>query len=89
MTPTEYAQEELSVWERALEEQRAAERELQQARTARAATRVRELLPQVHALATRADLLLAQAVRVKCTFRDNEIYGAPVVEERPPGAGSD
>jgi hypothetical protein len=40
-------------------------------REGRAWTRARELLPQVHALTTRADLLLAEAVKVKCTFRDD------------------
>jgi hypothetical protein len=71
MTPSEYAQEELALWEQALREQREVEMQLQEARKARARSRVQELLPQVHALTTRADLLLARAVNVKCTFRDH------------------
>jgi hypothetical protein len=71
MTPSDYAQKELQLWEQALLEQRQAEEELQKAREGRAWTRARELLPQVHALTTRADLLLAEAVKVKCTFRDD------------------
>ena len=78
MTPSDYAHEELALWERALQDQREAERGLQNARSERARSRVQELLPQVHALTTRADLLLAEAVRVKCTFRDHSFRAAPV-----------
>jgi hypothetical protein len=87
MTPSEYAQDELAVWESALREQRAAERQLQSARSERARSRVQELLPQVHALTTRADLLLADAVKVKCTFRDHcfgdSLSGEPQQGESP------
>jgi hypothetical protein len=75
MTPSDYAQKELQLWEQALQEQRQAEEQLQNARDKGAWARTRELLPQVHALSTRADLLLAEAVKVKCMFRDHTIKG--------------
>jgi hypothetical protein len=65
-----YAAEELALWEHALAEQREAEAELDNARSKRLRKRVRELLPQVSALRTRADLLLAEAIKVKCAFRE-------------------
>ena len=64
-------QEELSLWEQALREQSQAERELGIARRKGLRRRVVELMPQVETLTTRADLLLADAVHVKCTFRDD------------------
>jgi hypothetical protein len=75
MTPSDYAHEELKLWEEALQEQRETEEQLQKARDKGAWARARELLPQVHALTTRADLLLAEAVKVKCTFRDHKLTG--------------
>jgi hypothetical protein len=76
MTQTAYAADELSLWEEALREQRQAERELEMARKNGRRRRVVELIPQVQALTTRADLLLAEAVHVKCTFRDDSIATA-------------
>jgi hypothetical protein len=75
-TPSDYAAEELAMWEQALREQRSAEDELKAARRSGPPPRVFELLPQVDALRTRADLLLAEAVKVKCTFRDHRTRGA-------------
>jgi hypothetical protein len=75
MSPSEYAAEELAMWESALREQRAAEDELKQARTAGPRHRVFELRSRIEALRTEADLLLAQAVNVKCTFRDHNMLG--------------
>jgi hypothetical protein len=68
VTPTDYAAEELSLWEQALREQRQAEEELDRARRQRRPKRVIELMPALQALRTRADLLLAEAVKVKCSF---------------------
>jgi hypothetical protein len=78
MTATDYAEVELALWQGALQEQHQAEEELQQARHERQRSRVRELLPQVHALATRSDLLLAEAVRIKCMFRARAVHGEPI-----------
>jgi hypothetical protein len=64
-----YAAEELSLWEPALREQRRAEEELDGARRIRRPKLVIELMPVVQALKTRADLLLAEAVKVKYSFR--------------------
>jgi hypothetical protein len=90
MTPSEYAVEELVLWERALQAQHIAERELQLARNNRVRLRVRELIPEVHALATRADLLLAEAVKLKHTFRHHSFVEAGVTQPGDPGdtAGS-
>jgi hypothetical protein len=68
MTPTDYATDELSLWQQALREQRQAEEELDAARRKRRPKRVIELMPVLQALRTRADLLLAEAVKVKCSF---------------------
>lgn len=68
MTPTDYATDELDRWEQALGEQRRAEEELDAARQRRRPKRVIELMPVLRALRTRADLLLAEAVKVKCSF---------------------
>lgn len=69
MSPTDFAAVELALWEQALQEQRDAERKLQEARRRRR-PRIYALLNQVEVLRMRADLLLADAVKVKCTFRD-------------------
>lgn len=68
MTPTDYAAEELALWEEALKEQRHAERQLTAASSTKAHAHWK-LLRQVEALRTRADLLLAHAVEIKCAFR--------------------
>jgi hypothetical protein len=69
MTPTDFAAVELELWAQALSEQRLAEEELEAARRRRRNELVIELIPQLHELRTRADLLLAEAVKVKCAFR--------------------
>lgn len=83
MQPSDYAAEELALWEQALVEQREAERDLEQAREKRQAKRVLELRPQVEALRTRADLLLAEAIRVKCSFRNDSMATAWVSSTQP------
>jgi serine protease inhibitor ecotin len=76
VTPTEYADFELACWEQALREQRQAEDHLNAARQKGLTRRVLELMPQVHALRLRADLLLAEAVTVKCEFSDQRLVTA-------------
>lgn len=68
MTPTDFAAAELDLWEQALREQRRAEADLNEARRRRRPKRVIELMPVLQALRRRADLLLAEAVKVKCSF---------------------
>ena len=68
MSPTDFAAAELDLWEQALREQRGAEEELNEARRRLRPKRVIELMPVLQALRTRADLLLAEAVKVKCSF---------------------
>lgn len=76
MTPTDYAVEELSIWEQALRTQREAEAEFDEARRERRPQRVIELMPQLQALRTRTDLLLADAVKVKCSFTEQKFVRA-------------
>ncbi len=84
MTPTEYAAYEISIWEAALEQHReVAARQLDLARRKGPRGRVIALIPQVEALRTKADLLLAEAVKVKCTFRDDRIMMAWFTSEQP------
>jgi hypothetical protein len=73
VTPTDYAADELDLWKQALREQRRAERELDAAGQKRRPKRVIELMPMWQALRTRADLLLAEAVKVKCSFTTQKI----------------
>lgn len=70
MTPTEYAAEKLAEWKRALQEQREVEAALATARKKRKHEVILELMPQVEFLRTKADLLLADAVRAKCLLGD-------------------
>jgi hypothetical protein len=76
VTPTDYAAQELALWEQALGEQLDAEQLLSELRDSRRMNEYRQLLPHVDGLATKAALLLAQAVNVKCTFRDHMLTGA-------------
>jgi hypothetical protein len=66
VNPSEFAPEDLSLWHDALLQQREAEARLAAAVEAKAMSQVIELLPEVDALRTVADLLLAEAVRRKC-----------------------
>ena len=83
MTPTDYAIEEFAMWERSLREQREAEEEFDEARRRRWAQRVIELMPQLQALRTRTDLLLADAVRVKRSFTDRKFMKAWASSTQP------
>jgi hypothetical protein len=69
MTATEYALIELAQWEKALREQQDAETQLAAAYRSGRPHDCHELLNHVEALRTRADLLLAEAVEVKCSLR--------------------
>ncbi len=68
MTPSDYAAEELAMWERALREQRKVERELATQRRARTVAEYYSLLNKQQESRTRADLLLAEAVKKKLSF---------------------
>jgi hypothetical protein len=77
VTPSEFAAVELALWEQALQEQRNAERRLEQARRKGPRLHVIALTSQVEALRIRADLLLAEAVQAQCEFR----HGGPADDE--------
>lgn len=68
MTPSDYAAEELALWERALREQRKVERELPMARQAKTVAQYYSLFRRQQELRTRADLLLVEAVKKKLSF---------------------
>lgn len=74
MTPTDFAAEELALWEQALCDQRRAEEEFEAAHSHGPSRLGVDLLRELHARRTRADLLLAKAVKVKCAFRDRGFY---------------
>jgi hypothetical protein len=71
VTPTDFAADELALWERALEKQHAAERQLERARSRGSLLKMFQILRQLRHLRTRADLLLAHAVKTKCAVRDD------------------
>lgn len=73
MTPIEYVAEELSKWQRALQEQREAEAALEAARKKRKHALIIELMPKIDLLRTKADLLLADAVKLMCLLRDGAL----------------
>ena len=66
------AAQELAQWEVALNEQRAAERQLDVARRSRKPHSIYPLHAKVVALRHRADMLLAKAVETKLLFADSE-----------------
>lgn len=70
MTPTEYAEARIAQWKRALQEQRDVEASLATARKNRNHELILELQPQVESLRTKADLLLADAVKAKSLLGD-------------------
>ena len=70
--PSDPAAEELARWELALNQQRAAERQLEAARRSRKTKSIYPLHAQVVALRNRADMLLAKAVENKLLFADSE-----------------
>lgn len=70
--PTDPAARELALWQVALNEQRAAERQLDVARRGRKPRSIYPLHAKVVALRNRADMLLAKAVETKLLFADSE-----------------
>lgn len=70
MTPNEYAAEKLAAWKRALQEQREIEAALAAARKERKHELILALMPEVEFLRTKADLLLADAVKARCLLGD-------------------
>ena len=60
----------MALWERALQKQHAAERQLERARNRASLLKALQILRQLRHLRTRADLLLAHAVKKKCAVRD-------------------
>ena len=70
--PMDPAAQELAQWEVALNEQRAAERQLDVARRGRKPHSIYPLHAKVVALRNRADMLLARAVETKLLFADSE-----------------
>lgn len=70
MTPSDFAVKELELWENALQSQRQLEKRLRE-RDGHAPVELLQLLRQLREFRTRADLLLAAAVRVKCTYRES------------------
>lgn len=73
MTPSEFAEDEFAEWDAALLAQRMAERALEAAMPTASPDELAALLRQVRALRTRADLMLADAVQLKCTYRDSKL----------------
>lgn len=68
MKATDFAAIELNAWERALKEQREAERMQSEARARQEPAEFYALRNQVRVLRTRAALLLAKAVEKKLSF---------------------
>lgn len=83
MTPTDYASYELALWQGALSEQRELEDDVNAARKCGDWVRVVELRAELEGQRTRADLLLAEAVKVKCTFRDHQFSAADLEPTQP------
>lgn len=73
MTPSEFAEDEFAEWDDALLAQRMAERQLEAALPTASPEELAALLRQVRALRTRADLMLADAVHLKCSYRDSKM----------------
>lgn len=69
VTPSNYAAEELALWERALRDQREIERQVAAARKAKDMPEYYFLLDIEDQFRTRAALLLAKAVEKKLSFR--------------------
>jgi len=70
--PTNRATEELAIWEIAMQEQYAAERQLEIARRSRGSLSIYPLHAQVMALRNRAALLLAKAVETKLLAQSSD-----------------
>jgi hypothetical protein len=91
MKPSDYAVEELALWERAMQEQREAEDRLLASRVTAAGSALMELVEQVQQSRTKADLLLAEAARVKSQYGEKregfaELAGPDDKTQRGDGA---
>lgn len=73
MTPSEFAEDEFAQWDEALLAQHMAERALEAAMPTASPEELEALLRQVRLLRTRADLMLADAVQLKCSYRDSKL----------------
>ncbi|HEY0887244.1 MAG TPA: hypothetical protein VGE20_18265 [Ramlibacter sp.] len=73
MTPSEFAEDEFAEWDEAMLAQRMAERALEAAMPTASPDELAALLEQVRALRSRADLMLADAVQLKCSYRDSKM----------------
>jgi hypothetical protein len=71
MDASDFAEEELERWQTALNEQREAERLAERARITGDKAELARLLRLVDKLRARADLALAEAVSLKCAYRDS------------------
>lgn len=71
MDPSEFADDELEMWQEALSDQREAERQLEQARRGSDPASYAQMLNRLEELRVRADLLLAEAVALKASYRDS------------------
>lgn len=71
MDPSEFVAEELDAWQRALRGQDQAERDAEDARRAGDPAKFADALNRVEKLRIKADLLLAEAVSLKCSYRDS------------------
>jgi len=72
MTPSEFCEDEFVEWELALQAQRVAEQQLHAAGRTAPPDEVARLLERVRTLRTRADLMLADAVHLKCSYRHTQ-----------------
>lgn len=88
MTPNQYASQKLELWKQALHEQRDAEAALAAARRKKRHELILSLIPQVEFLRTKADLLLADAVKARCLL-DDEPFLASEWMITAPDASSD
>lgn len=86
MTPSEFAEDEFAEWDEALLAQRMAERALEVAMPTASSDELAALLRQVRALRIRADLLLADAVQLKCSYRDSKMASLEHRETEAPPA---
>jgi hypothetical protein len=71
MDASDFAEEELERWQPAVDAQRQAERLAEEARRTGDRAELARLLAMSEKLRVRADLFLAEAVSLKCAYRDS------------------
>ncbi len=84
MTPSEFAEDEFAQWDEALLAQRMAERQLEEALPTASPDELAALLQQGRSLRTRAGLMLADAVQLKCSYRDSRLAALDPLSPRAP-----